>query len=64
MFNDDSVVVKARITEVLKDYELEDILDENDISVEEALYYLFIGGWIALPETQPITIELEHGDTE
>ena len=45
----------AEMEEILEEYELKDILDENDITEAEALYYLYRGGLLELPETKPLT---------
>lgn len=39
---------------LLENYELEDILEQSDITPEEALYILFIEGYIEFPEARPV----------
>jgi len=43
------------IKEILEAYKLEDILEQSDISPEEALYILFIEGYIEFPEARPVS---------
>jgi hypothetical protein len=43
------------IKEILETYKLEDILEQSDISPEEALYILFIEGYIEFPEARPVS---------
>lgn len=53
------------IEEILKDYSLQDILEENDMSDADALLILWEEGYIVLPETLPVTINrFSEGDSE
>lgn len=53
------------IEEILKDYSLQDILEENDMGDADALLILWEEGYIVLPETLPITINrFSEGDSE
>lgn len=44
-------------TAVLDVYTLEDILERNDITQEEALDYLVTQGFLRLPEIEPLEFE-------
>lgn len=45
------------LTAILDTYSLEEILELNDWTVEEALEYLVIQKMITLPEIQPLEFE-------
>lgn len=67
MFRDeiyDAQVEKSE--EVLEDYTLEEIFEDNDKTEAEVLAYLTLYGFLDFPETLPTTIhnELEQGDDE
>lgn len=49
MFGDDSEAYKERFEELLQDFSLEDILEQEDLEPSEALYYLFLAGHIRDP---------------
>lgn len=65
MFRDPFDRELDRITEVLKDYEFSEILEENDLTEEEVLTILILDGYIKLPETLPTTLaQYEDGDED
>lgn len=49
VFGDNTEKYIERFSEVLEDQSLEDILEQNDLLPEEALYYLFISGYVKTP---------------
>ncbi len=62
MFHDLSSRVIREIEEILEDYDFEQILEDNDVTPAEAIFYLYHGGYIVLPETNPITIDPDFSD--
>lgn len=49
VFGDDTEKYTERFAELLEDQSIEDILEQNDLLPEEALYYLFVNGHIKNP---------------
>lgn len=49
MFGDDSDKYKNKFEELLLDYTLEEIIEMDDILPAEALYYLFLAGYVKDP---------------
>lgn len=49
MFGDNTEEYTERFREILEDMSLEDILEQNDLLPEEALYSLFMNGYIKSP---------------
>ena len=47
-------MLRSKIERALEIYTLEEILELNDLSVEEALSILISEGYISLPEVLPI----------
>lgn len=60
MFHDDSSKMIRKIEEILKDHDFEEVLEDNDVTVAEAIYYLYTSGYLDLPEVNPITVDLEY----
>lgn len=54
MFGDPDDDIKEEVLSLLEIYTLEQILDYNDLTVEEAITMLFLEGYIELPEIKPI----------
>jgi len=54
MFRDEEDLIKMEIGEQIRLYGLEDLLDEMEITPEEAIYYLIINGLVVLPERKPL----------
>jgi hypothetical protein len=63
-----SNVTEKQIEAILEVYELEEILDHNDLSIADAVYALVDEGYIELPEVKPISWDdtntplIEHSD--
>lgn len=49
VFGDNEEKYIERFREVLEDVSIEDFLEQNDLLPEEALYHLFINGYIQNP---------------
>jgi hypothetical protein len=49
MFGDDSERYIERFEEILADTYMEDLLEEEDLTPGEALYYLFLAGHVKDP---------------
>lgn len=49
MFGDDSDNFIEKFEELLQDLPLEDYLEEEDLTPAEALYYLFLAGYVKNP---------------
>lgn len=66
MFRDHFEYEIEKAEEVLNDYTLEQILEDNDKTEAEVLAYLTFYGFLDYPETLPTTIhnELEQGEDE
>lgn len=52
MFGD--VDIKKEVENALETYSIEEILEHNDLTIEDALVLLIKDGWLILPETQPL----------
>lgn len=62
MFDDPFEREIRKAEEVLKDYELEELLDENELTPAEAFYWLVHFGICKFPETLPTTVDAEFGE--
>ncbi len=51
MFKDNTEAIKEEVSRALAVYSFEEILEENDMTIEEILVILVENGFIALPET-------------
>lgn len=49
MFGDDSEKFIERFEELLEDFSLVDLLEQEDLQPAEALYYLFLAGHVKDP---------------
>lgn len=49
-------VTIKEVEELLNIYELEEILNDQEVSVSEALLFLFNEGLLELPEIRPVTL--------
>jgi hypothetical protein len=56
MFKDQHDNLIEEMEEILQDYSLQEILEDNDLTEAEALYHLWRTGYIVLPETISTTI--------
>ena len=54
MFKDETEHIEQDVKTALEIYTLEDILEHNDITLEEALTALIVEGYIELPEVRPV----------
>jgi hypothetical protein len=54
MFKDTTEQIEDDVKAALEIYSLDDILDHNDITLEEALTALIVEGYIELPEVRPV----------
>jgi len=54
MFTDDTEQIIDEIKSLLEIYTLDDILEHNDITLEEALAILVEEGKIVIPEVRPV----------
>lgn len=54
MFKDHSEQIEDDVRLALEAYTLEDILEHNDITLEEALAILIQEGFIQLPDQKPL----------
>jgi hypothetical protein len=54
MFKDTTEQIEDEVRQALEVYSLDDILDYNDITLEEAITKLIIEGHIELPEVRPV----------
>jgi len=55
MFKDETEQIEEEVRQALEVYTLEDILEHNDLTIEEALTILIDQGYIELPEVRPVT---------
>lgn len=49
MFKDQTERIREDVEDTLETYSFEDILEENDLSIEDAIVILVENGFIALP---------------
>lgn len=54
MFGDTEDKIKEDLDNALQTYTVEDILEHNDLTIEDALFLLLNEGYIILPETKPV----------
>lgn len=54
MFRDEDELIRLEIIGVLENYDLQDILDLNDMLHEDVVLKLYMDGHIKLPEVKPL----------
>lgn len=54
MYEENERKMMEKIEELLLVYDLEDLLHDNDLTIEEVIYILWQDGHIDLPKTRPV----------